>query len=446
MKKTLVRSWFDLGRHDIRTQLPAAVRAIMQNGLIERAFQDALVPQFLYPQVGDLQPVPGSVGDTITKTRTGLITPSTTALGGNADPSASTYSVEQYSLVLDQYAQSIDTNMLQSAAAAASKYLQDVRTLAIAAGQSLNRVARNRIYAAYGGGTTFVPTGGGSSTTLVVDDANGFDKVLVNGVPTAVSAGNPLSITINGVANTVVGCNLATNTLTLGTAVATTTGWVVVASTSSYFVRAGARTSQYTLTGADVATMSLFRSAVARLRQMGVPTIDGYYVAHIDAITEGQLFGDTDFKQALQGRVDSPIFENLSIGRFGGIDWVRNVEAPSQTKTLGAGSLQVRRPVVLGAGSLINGPMEGFGSLLGETGFDSSSANGAAPAIEMVEAGDSGLEIALITRSPQDRLQQVVSSTYSWVGDFCVPSDGITSFSADTALFKRGVVVEHIGS
>jgi hypothetical protein len=50
-------------------------------------------------------------------------------------------------------------------------------------------------------------------------DATGFSTVLVNGVPTAVSGTNPLSVTVNGVANTVTAVNVGTKTLTLGTAV-----------------------------------------------------------------------------------------------------------------------------------------------------------------------------------------------------------------------------------
>ncbi len=412
----------------------------MQNGLVERAFQAALVPNFLYPQIADMQPVAGAVGDTITKTRTGLLTPITTGLGGNTDPSAATYSIEQFSLTLDQYANSMDTNLLQSEIAAQNKFLQDIATLGINAGQSLNRIARNRLYTTFGGGVTFVPTGGSTNTVWVVDDASGFDKVLVNGVPTAVSAGNPLNITINGVANTVVGCNLATNTLTLGTTVAITTGWVVQSSAAPTFVRPNARTSQYTLVGTDVATFASFRTAVARLRAMAVPTYDGYYVAHIDATVEAELFGDADFKQALQGRVDSPVYQDMSIGRFAGIDWVRNIEGPANTKTLGAGSLTVHRSLVLGSGGLIAGPLADMGNLL--TGTYSGDNEIPNPGhIAMTEAGDSGLEVALIIRPPQDRLQQVVSSTWSWIGDFTVPSDATTG---DAALYKRGVVVETI--
>lgn len=442
MKKTLA-AWFDLGRHDLRTQVPAAIRALVQNGLVDRVFKDALVPDFLYPRISDFEPVMADVGDTITKNRRGLLTPTTTGLGGATDPGASTYSIEQFNLVLDQYAGSIDTNLLQSAIAAQQKYLEDVKALGTQAAQSLNRIARTRLYAGYGGGTTFVPAGGATNTVWVVDDASGFDKVLVNGVPTAVSAGTPLSVTINGVANTVVGCNLATNTLTLGTTVAITTGWAVVASTSPYYVRPNSRTSQWTLAASgDGATLALFRSAVARLRQMAVPTVDGYYVAHVDAVTEAQLFNDADFKQALQGRVDSPVFRDLSIGRFSGIDWVRNIEAPAPTKTLAAGSLTVRRSLVVGAGALIGGQFAAQASLLEQASGTGLAETDLTSNVSLVDAGDTGFQVAMIIREPQDRLQQILASTWSWIGDFCVPSDSTTG---DSALYKRGVVVETIG-
>lgn len=428
----------DLSAHDLRTQVPAAIRAIVQNGLVERSFRSALVPDFLYPRIADREPVSGSVGDTITKTRRGLLTPVTTALGGNTDPSAATYSIEQFALTIDQYANSVDTNLLQAAISAPQKYLEDVTVLGQNAGQSLNRIARGRLFSAYGSGVTFVPTGGSSSATLVVDDASGFDKVLVNGVPTAVSATNPLNITINGVANTVTGCVLATNTLTLGTATATTTGHVVVASTAATVIRAGARTSQYTMDTADVATLALFRSAVAALRQRSVPpAAGGNYVAHIDATVEAQLFGDADFKSAYQGRGDSAVYGSMSLGTFVGIDWVRNIESPTVTKTVSAGTRTIRRSLVLGGGGLIAGPFSGMGDLLSQV----SGGAGASSDISMVDSG-SGLQVALIVRPPQDRLQQIVSSTWSWVGDFAVPTDATNT--SDNALYKRGVVVESI--
>jgi hypothetical protein len=421
--------WFRLDRHDVRSTLPAALQAVMQNGLLDKVFQDALIPNFIYPSLADPMPWQGGLGDTKTFTRTGLLTPSTTAITGS-DATTSTYTVEQWSVTMDQYGLGMDTNMLQSAMTLASKWLSDVRTLGINAGQSLNQIARNKLYAAYMGGRTWCTTTAGSDTSMIVASVDGFTKVLVNGVPTAVSASNPLTISIAGVANTVTGVNVGTKTLTLGTAAADTAGAYVVAANAPTSIRTAARNTAYDITSADTATLAMFRAAVVRLRKMNVPTIGGYYTAHIPPDTEAQLFADADFKQALQGRVDSPVWRDLSIGRFAGVDWVRNNECPTVTSNSAA---TVFRPIVLGAGAVVSAPFEGQSAMLSGSGVED------VPNIRMITATP-GTEVALIVRPPTDRLQQVLATTWSWVGDFGVPSD---SGTGDAALYKRGVVVEH---
>jgi hypothetical protein len=426
------RTWFRLDRHaGVRGSLPAAIQAMLQNGILDRVFRDALVPQFLFPQIADSEPWMAGLGDTKTFTRSGLMAPATTPVTGS-DPSAATYNLEQYSVTMDQYGLSADTNMLASVMALASKFLQDNKTLAINAGQSINQVARNKLYTAYAGGRTWCTTGATTDTSIIVQSTNGFEKVLVNGVPTPVSGANPLAVTIAGVANTVVGVTPGTpGTLTLGTTRIDVAGDYVVAANAPVSIRATGN-SAFDLSSSNVATFANFRAAVARLRKMNVPTLPGgYYVAHIDADTEAELFSDADFKQALQGRVDSPIFTDLSIGRFGGLDWVRNLEAPT---ILGgsAGTLVVHRPVVLGANALLNAPMD-TGNLLGGTGVEDI------PEIRRINVAP-GIDVELIIRPPQDRFQQTISSTWSWVGDFGVPSD---AGSGDAALYKRGVVIEH---
>lgn len=422
---------FDLGRFDVRSTLPAAIQQIMQNGLLERTFEDALLPDFLYPALATQRPWQANLGDTAFFTRTGLLTPKTAPITGS-DPAVDTYGIEQYSLTMDQYGNAVDTNLLQSAMTLSSKFLEDVQKLGINAGQSLNQVARNKLYKAYAGGRTWVTTAqGAASTTCVVQSANGFDTVLVNGRQTAVSGGNPLNVTINGVANTVVGVNLATNTLTLGAAVTQSIGQSVIAANAPVSFRPTGNTA-FDLSSANVATAAMFRSAVARLRTMSVPTVNGNYIAHVDATTEQELFADADFKQAYQGRGDSAVFQNMSIGTFLGIDWVRNQEAP--TVLGGAGqNLTIHRPVVFGADALISGPFENMGELLAGTGVQDI------PNIRMVGPA-AGVQVALIVRPPQDRLQQIVSSAWSWVGDLAVPSDATTG---DASVFKRGVLIEH---
>nr|AGS49742.1 hypothetical protein [uncultured bacterium esnapd14] len=89
-------------------------------------------------------------------------------------------------MTMDQYGDSIDTNLLQSAMTLASKSLEDRQVLGIGAGKSLNQIAaRNKLYRAYAGGRTWVITAQGSaSTACVVDLVDGLDTVLVNGKPT----------------------------------------------------------------------------------------------------------------------------------------------------------------------------------------------------------------------------------------------------------------------
>jgi hypothetical protein len=432
MTSATLRRWFKLDRHDVRSTLPAALTAVMQNGMLDRVFQDALLPEFLFAALGGNEPWSGGMGDTVTKTRRGLLAPAVTPITGS-DPSAATYGIEQWSVTMDQYGNAVDTNLLQSSMTLASKYLEDVQALATNAGQSLNQIARNKLYKAYAGGRTWATAAATTDTSIAVASVDGFTSVMVNGVPTAVSASNPLTVTIAGVANTVTGTSVATGagTLTLGTTRIDVAGDTVVAANAPVSYRPNARGSAYDIISTDLATFSTFRSAVTRLRKMNVPTVGGYYVAHIPPDTEAQLFADADFKQALQGRVDSPVYTNLSIGRFGGIDWVRNNECPTVLSTTG---VTVQRPLVLGDGAVTNDPFSEMGNL-------TAGVEGEPSAIRMIGPAD-GVQVALITREPQDRLQQNVSTAWSWVGDFGVPSD-VTAAGSDAARYKRGVVIEH---
>jgi N4-gp56 family major capsid protein len=406
---------------------PDSIKVIVQNGILERTFQQALMPKLLYRQIATPRPFQANLGERVIFTRTGLMEPVTTPLPPGTDPTPSSYGIEQYEMSLNQYGNAIDTNMLASQIALASKFLEDNQKLAFNAGQSLNWLTRDKLYKAYLSGNAYAVGSGSNSTSLKVNDVNGFTTQLVNGQQTSVSPANPLSITINGTPNAVIGADPTTNTLTLQTAATWADGDPVIASNAPKIIRPNAKTTTMKLQSTDVVTFKHFIAAVAYLRANNVPDFGGYYVAHIDPITEQQLFDDPDFKQALVGRVDSPIYQTFSIGRFAGIDWVRNTEAPTTT---GTGGITVRRPIVMGADCLIEGPLQGFGQLLEGTGVDR-------PGIVTMVNG-----IALIHRPPLDRLQQIISSAWSWVGDFAVPTDALTG---SPAQYKRAVVIEHAG-
>jgi hypothetical protein len=422
-----------LFRHPVNALLPVGVRAIIQDGFLEAAFDNALRPDFMFPSLADVESIPGQKGQRVTRTRTGLLTPQTTPLTG--DPAADNYSIEQFSGVLDQYGNSMDTNMLGSGVAQASKFVQDISTLGINAGQSLNRLARTRLYGAYGGGRSWCAVAdGASNTAFTVQSVDGFEFVLVNGVPTAVSASNPLAVTINGVANTITGVNRATRVLTLGTARVDVLGDPIIAANAPVTIRPNARASAFNLIGTDVATVGIFFDAVARLRTMAVPPLpSGNYQAHVDATTMRQLLSDAEFRQAFQGQGPAGDYTAGRITVFGNIEFVINIETP----TVSGDGMTVtgRRPIVCGGGSLISMPLENQGMLLDGTGVED------VPGISLVDAAGSGIEVVLIVRPPQDRLQQVVSSSWAWTGDFAVPTDA--TGMADAALVKRAVVIEH---
>jgi N4-gp56 family major capsid protein len=424
---------FDLARHDLRAVLPANVQAMMQNGLLDRMFRDALVPDFLFPATASLEPVSQGIGATLTFTRDGLLTPTTTPTTGS-DPTPQSVSIEQWSAIVEQYSGTVDTNRLTARATLADTFVRNVKKLGIQAGQSLNRLSRDRLYGAYGGGNTWVTTAQGSaSTTCVIHDTAGFTTVMSNGTLVPVSAGTPLAVTVNGVANTVTAINTGTKTLTLGTAVTQAIGDNVLSAAAPYSLRPNAKASRYNLAGSDVMNAAVVRSAVARLRTENVPTINGNYIGHIDPTTEAQLFADTDWKQAYQGRGDSAVFGDMSLGTFLNVDWVRNNETPTTTDGGSAGNLLVHRPIFMGAEALMANPFEGISDLLAETGVEN------VPYISMIGPAD-GVQVAMIIRPPQDRLQQIIAGTWSWVGDFAVPSDITTG---DPALYKRAVVIEH---
>jgi hypothetical protein len=374
--------------------------------------------------------VAGRLGDTKTFTRKGLIAPTTTPLAGADIAGASTYTIEQWSVTMDQYGISVDTNMLQSAMTLASKFLADVQTLGINAGQSLNRIARNKMY----GRTWAAGPGHRRRQHRHLDRRAGGRRLHPGprqrrpdrGVRQQPAERDDQRCGQHGHRHLgPVGSGQPDPGHHPG----------------GRARRPGDRGERADDDPGDrqhrVRPDHVERGHIGQLPGRGRAAAQderaddgGYYTAHIPPDTEAELFADTDFKQALQGRVDSPVWRDLSIGRFAGIDWVRNNETPTVTSNSGA---TVFRPIVVGAGAVVAAPFEGIGSLLAGTGVED------VPSIRMIEAAPT-TQVALIVRPPQDRLQQVISTSWAYTGDFGVPSD---SGTGDAALFKRAVVVEH---
>ena len=58
-------------------------------------------------------------------------------------------------------------------------------------------------------------------------------------------------------------------------------------------------------------------------------------------------------------------------------------------------------------------------------------------------------DVAMVTREPIDRLQQIIAQSWYWIGGFCAPTDTTTNpatvSTSSNAAYKRAVMLEHIG-
>jgi hypothetical protein len=434
---------------------PAALQPIIQQGFLEREFQQALRSRLGYRACADREQIAVGIGETLTKTRAGLkpsvTTPLPPATNTNFDNglSASAWTVEQYTITINHYAATTDLNMVTSRVGIASQFLQNAYVNGEQAARSLDELARNALFNAYFGGNTRVRvTLGSAGPNVSVDDIRGFQSAFVNGVQQSVSASNPLTVTVGANAYTLVNATAdATNVSTAPNGVSGvltfsgnvsvsdgTTGNTVTAANASVVVRPSQRGNTSNLVAGDTLTMSCLLDAVAKLRLNAVPEIDGVYNCYLDPVSSRQLFADPDFKQLFQGATSAnQVFRKGLTNDFLGLRFMPTTEAFVQSHPTLAGLL-IRRPIICGQGALIEGAFAGM------------AADDVAPADSIVSMVDG---VAMVTREPIDRLQQIIAQSWYWIGGYCAPSDTTTNPTtvptATNAAFKRAVMVEHIG-
>ena len=403
---------------------PVSLQPIIQQGFLEREFEQALRSRLGYRACADRVDIAAGIGETLTKTRAGLkpsvTTPMAPATNTNFDNglTPTIWGVEQYTISINLYA-------------------------------ATTELGRNALFAAYLGGNTRVQTTLSSAGPVVlVDDIRGFQYTFVNGVQQAVSATNPMSVTIGADVYTLVATAANPNAqstapngipgiLTLSGNVSIpdgTVGNTVMASIGSTIVRPFQRTNTSQILASDTLTMSCLLDAVAKLRMNAVPEIDGAYNCYLDPVSSRQLFADPDFKQLFQGATSAnQVFKNGMTNDFLGLRFVPTTEAFVQNHPILPG-LMIRRPVICGRGALIEGDFAGM------------AAQDVAPEDSIISMVDG---VAMVTREAIDRLQQIIAQSWYWIGGFCAPSDTTTNATtvptATNSAYKRAVVVEHVG-
>lgn len=434
---------------------PASLQPIIQQGFLEREFQAALNSRLGYRAVADREEFAVGIGETLTKTRAGLkpsvTTPLAPATNTNLDNGLAPayFGVEQYTLTLNFYAATTDLNVVTSRVGIASQFLLNAAINGEQAARSLDELSRNALFGAYFGGNTRVRTAlSAAQPTVEVDDIRGFTTVFVNGVQTPVSATNPLTVTVGADAYMLIGAvadatnvstapNGVSGTLTFSADVSTAdgaAGATVQAATASAILRPNARGNTSLIQATDELDMDTLLNAVATLRSNAVPEIDGAYNCYLDPQSARQLFNDQAFQRLFQGATSAnAVYKRGMVNDFLGLRFVPTTEAFVQPHPSIAGAV-VRRPIICGKGALIEGDF---------AGMDQADVAPKDSIISMVDG------VAMVTREPIDRLQQIIAQSWYWIGGFCAPSDTTTTPTtiptATNAAFKRAVMVEHIG-
>lgn len=436
---------------------PVALQPILQQGFLAREFEQAIRSRLGYRACADREEIAVGIGETLTKTRAGLkpsvTVPIPASFNTNLDNGLvpTGWGVEQYTLSINHYASTTDLNMVTSRVGIASQFLQNAYVNGEQAARSLDELARNALFSPYFGGNTRVRTTLSSAAPqIAVDDIRGFQTIFVSGVQSPVGSTSSMTITIGSNTYALVGTaadqiNASTapgglsGVLTLAGNVSVqdgTMGNTVQAATASVIMRPNRRTNTAALVASDVMSMDSVLDAVAALRMNAVPDIGGAYNCYLDPVSARQLFADPDFQRLFVGLTSANEVFRPGMGvvnEFLGVRFVLTTEAYVQGHPTIAGSF-VRRPIMVGRGALIEGDFAGM------------TADDVAPHAAEITLIDG---VAMVTREPLDRLQQIISQSWYWIGGFCAPSDTTTTSltvpTATNAAFKRAVMIEHIG-
>ncbi|MDR3736042.1 MAG: hypothetical protein P4L10_10965 [Acidobacteriaceae bacterium] len=424
---------------------PAALQPIIQTGYLERKFEQALRAKLAYRSIADQEEFAVKIGETLTKTRAGLLPAATTALTPSANTnfdnglSPGNWGVEQYTLTLAEYGYTLDLNIVTNKVGIASQFVQNAIALGEQAARTMDTLAANALFNTYLGGNTRLTTTA-TSTTQPVDDVRGFQTVFSStGQIVPVSTGNPLTVTVNGVANTVTGYTVSgtstapggiAGSLTFGTSVTGTTGFAVVSGIAPSIIRPNNRATTAALVAGDTLPMiSGVLQAATNLRNNAVPTIDGLYNCYADPQQIQGLFNDSSFQNMFRGAYESKEYRQGEIFSLAGVRFIPNNLAPQQTLS----GLSIHRALVCGKGALVEGNFAGQ-----DENMDGN------PLAETMTVD----KVRMITRAPMDRLQQIVAQSWSWMGAFTTPSDTTanptTLPTATNAAYKRAVIVESL--
>jgi hypothetical protein len=448
--------------------LPAALQSAIQAGYLEHQFELPLKAKLGFRDIADREAFTANIGETITKTRTGLLPAVTTAMApaSNSDITSGltpqNYAGEQYVLQIAQYAANMQLNIVTQRVAIADFFLRNAYALGEQAFRSVDTLAQQALFNTYLGGNTRVRvTLGAPAASISVDDIRGFQTTLNSvGQVVAVSAANPVNVTVGNDVYSLIGfaadgANVSTapggvsGTLTFSSSVSVadgTAGNATVSAVAPYVIRPSsisgnvmAPSTAQISSGNDInfgkLTMNMILNAKATMSANGVPTANGsgMYNLYVDPIQATGLYSDPAFQQFFRGQVTTKEYREGIIAEMLGVRLQETNLNPVQTLN-GVGT--VRRAILCGQGALVEGQFTADAYAQALSGEEKDES------ITIVDG------IAHVTREPLDALKQVVTQTWSYIGGFVVPSDTTanpnTIPTANNSAYKRAIMIESL--
>lgn len=427
--------------------LPDAVKNAVQQGILARECHDALEPELSFDLFCNSQVHEGKVGDTKTETRAGL--PATddetsSALTPGADPSSISRTQEQFSYTMARFSKDTESFLPNDYVAAFSQYRRDAIVVAQSGKLTLNRMRRNAFLREYYVGDTYTTAaqGPGTSTALVVADASGFDKVLVNGTPVLVSGTNPGSLYLAGVLVTYTAVNLGTNTITLSVAATWAQYARVQRSDAPRIVRPATilAPTRRGITATDLPTLEMVRRASTFLKTRRVPGVKGtkMYALYLTPEWMNVLLADPEARNRLLSAEIPDDLKQNAIGSYGGAVFYE-MDSVESKKVLQAdvASLQtdVSTAIMIG-----DAPLEEYYIPQKEFADGADEGVGVDTPLHYKMPLDGKGVLTYVLRTPIDVLGDKV--THSWVSSvgYAVPTDAQSLSGVERA--KRGVVLE----
>jgi hypothetical protein len=443
--------------------LPTAIQSVIQLGYLEHQFGLPLKAKLGFRAIADREPFMANIGETITKTRTGLLPAITTPMSPAANSDfTSGLTAQNYILGIAQYPGMMQLNIATARVAIANLFLRNGYALGEQAYRSIDTLAQQTLFNAYMGGNTRVRvTLGSAGTTISVDDIRGFQQTLNSaGQPVAISSSNPVNVVVGSDTYSLTGfaadgTNVSTTpggvsgTLTFSTSVTVADGTAlnpVISSVAPVIMRPSATSSGVmAATTAAISsandvnngklTMQMILTAKATMAANGVPVVDstGMYHMYLDPLQATGLYSDPAFQQFFRGQVTTEEYRQGIVAQLLGVRVQETNLNPVQTL---AGVGTVRRGVLCGQGALVEGV---FTEDMYRNNLDGEDKD---DSILIVD------DVAMVTREPLDALKQVVTQTWTYAGGFAVPTDTTTTSAtiptANSSAQKRAIILESL--